>query len=723
MIRSCVSLTLLLLLPLPSIANESIDFDLDVLPVLTRAGCNAGSCHGAAVGRGGFHLSLWGSNPAADYAAITREFEGRRIDVRRPTESLLLKKPTGTIDHEGGAILDENSPSWNILHKWLQQGARRVRTRDLERIEVRFNQATLAIHSAVKLAVQERGTLSVMAHFRGQAPIAVNHLVSINIPDPSGLEIEKDSMQLTALRPGIHTLTIRYADQLQALQVLTPNRSNTNATADSELASLLTNAARGQIDRLLDERRLQLSEKVAPIADEATLLRRLMLDLIGRAPTPKELEAYLQDKSDDKYAKQIEKWLGSEDYVDFWTYRWTRTFGLRPNSNAPQGLHHFYRWFHQQLATGRPWDKVCREVITASGDCHVEGPAFFMLLANDPRQQAEQISRLFVGARMECANCHDHPLDRWKQDDYHGLAAVFARIDRKQTVRWLDRGAVTNPRTGLPAIPQLPGGPRFSSSGDVRSELVDWMIQHPDSHLAKATVNRVWSHFFGRGLVEPVDDMRLTNPATHPQLLQSLTSNFIAQRYDLRALTREIVLSEAYRRESPSTTTASRNDFTYSFGPRKSLSPDVLLDLIDDATGSTLPIAERTEIERAILLEDPTTPSGALDTLGRCVRSEACTTSSATSSLALMLHWINGETVNQRIVHEQHWLKSTSKEDIGSDELLNRMTLRTLCRYPTPAEQQSFVQVLNQLPPEQREAGWEDLFWALLSSKDFLDNR
>jgi hypothetical protein len=217
--------------------------------------------------------------------------------------------------------------------------------------------------------------------------------------------------------------------------------------------------------------------------------------------------------------------------------------------------------------------------------------------------------------------------------------------------------------------------------------------------------------------------MRLTNPATHPQLLQSLTASFIAQRYDLRALTREIVLSEAYRRESPTTTAASRSDFTYSFGPRKSLSPDVLLDLVDDATGSTLPIAERTEIERAILLEDPTTQSPALDTLGRCVRSEACTTSSATSSLALMLHWINGETVNQRIGHEQHWLKTTLKEDIGSEELLKLMTLRTLCRYPTLAEQQRILPVLNQLPVEQREAGWEDLFWALLSSKDFLDNR
>ena len=733
MIRPCASLILLLFLPLPSLASELIDFDFDVVPALTRAGCNAGSCHGAAAGRGGFHLSLWGSNPAADYQAITREFEGRRIDVRQPTESLLLKKPTGTIDHEGGAILNEDSTSWKILHTWLQQGARRIRKRELERVEVRFKQAPLAPNSAANLSVQESGTLDVLAYFRGQAPIPVNHLVSIHIPDPSGLELEADSLRLTALRPGIHTLTLRYGDRVQALQVLTPNlpaaqatgtqATGTQATGESTSPAEVPPITGGEIDRWLDERRALLSEIVAPLADDATLLRRLMLDLIGRAPTPTELEAFLQDKSDDKYAQQVEYWLGSNEYVDFWTYRWTRTFGLRPNNNAPQGLHYFYRWLHQQIATGRPWDEVSRELITASGDCHEEGPAFFMLLANDPRQQAEQISRWFIGARMECANCHDHPLDRWKQDDYHGLAAVFARIDRKQAVRWLDRGAVTNPRTGLPAIPQLPGGPRFSSSGDVRSELADWMIQHPDSLLAKATVNRMWSHFFGRGLVEPVDDMRLTNPATHPQLLQALTTSFIAQRYDLRALTREIVLSEAYRRESPATTAASRGDLTYRFGPRKSLSPDVLLDLVDDATGSTLPIAERAEIERAILIEDPTTPSPALDTLGRCVRSEACTTSSATSSLALMLHWINGETINQRIIHEQHWLKTTLQETIESEELLKRMTLRTLCRYPTPAEQQRFLQVLNQLPVEQRAAGWEDLFWALLSSQDFLDNR
>jgi hypothetical protein len=729
MIRHYLSLIILLGIGIPTKASEPIEFDFEVLPTLTRAGCNSGSCHGAAAGRGGFHLSLWGSNPSADFAAIAREFEGRRIDVRHPKDSLFLKKPTGTMDHEGGAILDENTISWQLLHDWLQQGAQRVRTRELNKIELQFNQKALDAISAAILPVGENGTLDVLAHFKGQNPLNINHLVTITVPDPSGLKFESATLHLIALRPGIHTVTVRYCDRVQSLQILTPKPSTSlenlsvNTLPDANGQAVTNRVADAVIDRWLDERRTSLSESASPSADDVTLLRRVMLDLIGRSPSAQELQEYLQDNTADKYERIVEKWLTSPDYVNFWTYRWTRTFGLRPNNNAPQGLHQFYQWLRKQIAANRAWNEVTLEMITATGDCHEEGPAFFMLLANDPRQQAEQISRWFLGARMECANCHDHPLDRWKQDDYHGLAAVFARIERKQVVRWLDRGAVTNPRTGLPAIAQLPGGPRFSSSGDVRAELAKWMIEHPDSLLAKSTVNRVWSHFFGRGLVEPVDDIRLTNPATHPQLLEALTTSFVSQGYDIRSLIREIVLSKAYRRQAPATTAESRSDITYSFGPRKTLSPDVLLDLIDDATGSSLPITEKQAGQRAIQLEDPTTPSMTLDTLGRCARSEVCSTPSATSSLSLMLHWINGETLNERITAEEHWLKSTLKQNITPQEMLDRMYLRTLCRYPSAAERDTYLQALEPLPETERSAGWEDLFWALLSSKDFLDNR
>jgi hypothetical protein len=723
MIRHCLSLIILLGIGIPTKAEELIEFDFEVLPTLTRAGCNSGSCHGAAVGRGGFHLSLWGSNPSEDYATIAHEFEGRRIDVRQPSDSLFLKKPTGTIDHEGGALLDERSIPWQILYDWVQQGAQRVRTRELDKLELQFNQRALDAVSAATLAVGEHGTLEVIAHFKGRKPLKINHLVTITIPDPSGLKFEPDTLELTALRPGIHTVTMRYCDRVQSLQILTPKPSTLPQTASAHSRQDANVNAESVIDRWLDERRTSLSESAVPPADEATLLRRVMLDLIGRAPTALELEVYLQDTTTDKYERQVEKWLTSTEYVDFWTYRWTRTFGLRPNSNAPQGLHQFYQWLHQQIASNRAWDEVTREMITATGDCHEEGPAFFMLLANDPRQQAEQISRWFIGSRMECANCHDHPLDRWKQDDYHGLAAVFARIERKQIVRWLDRGAVTNPRTGLPAIAQLPGGARFSSSGDVRAELAKWLIEHPDSLLAKSTVNRVWSHFFGRGLVEPVDDMRLTNPATHPQLLQALTAGFVSKRYDIRSLIREMVLSKAYRRQAPATTAESLSDITYNFGPRKAIPPDVLIDLIDDATGSSLPLTDKPSVQRAIQLEDPTTPSMTLDTLGRCARSDVCNTTSATSSLSLMLHWINGETLNERITDEKHWLKSTLKENLESEEMLDRMYLRTLCRYPSTEERNTYLPALEPLSAAERMSGWEDLFWALLSSKDFLDNR
>lgn len=696
-------------------ASEPISFDYEVLPTLTRAGCNSGSCHGAAVGRGGFHLSLWGSNPRDDYAAIVREFEGRRVDVAHPTASLILKKPTGEIDHEGGAILDENSVPWKILHAWIEQGAQRRRNLQLKEMEISWNQQILPATSPITLPLQTRGTIDVTALFLSTESKSINHLVAIQIPDPSSLKFDTTTQQLSALRPGIHTLIVRYCDRIQALQILTPN---THSPADTSNVT-----ASNTIDYWLDQRREALRQTAAPLAPEASQLRRVMLDLIGRAPTPQELSDYLTDSNPDKYQINIDRLISSPEYVRFWTYRWTRVFGLRPNSNAPQGLHSFYQWMQAQIADGTAWDQVAREMITATGDTHQQSPAFFMLLANDPRQQAEQFSRWFIGARLECANCHDHPLDRWKQDDYHGLAAVFARIDRKQMVRWLDRGAVTNPRTGLPAIPQLPGGSRFSSSGDVRGELVQWMLEHPDSLFAKTIVNRVWSQFFGRGLVEPVDDMRLTNPATHPQLLESLAESFKSHQYDLQYLIRQVVLSDAYRRQSPATTADSRSDLTYNFGPRKSLPADVLLDLIDDATGSQLPIADASTRDRAVALEDPTTPSSTLDTLGRCVRSDTCVTPSATSSLTLMLHWINGETLNDRIANDKHWLNTTLQENLPPAEMLERLYIRTLCRSPNPTEQQMFLKSLAQESNSDSSLIWEDLFWALLSSKDFLDNR
>jgi len=249
------------------------------------------------------------------------------------------------------------------------------------------------------------------------------------------------------------------------------------------------------------------------------------------------------------------------------------------------------------------------------------------------------------------------------------------------------------------------------------------MIEHPDSLLARATVNRIWYHFFGRGLVQPIDDMRLTNPATHPQLLEELTESFRSHHYDVAHLVRQIVLSSAYRRRAPATATESQLDLTYNFGPRKIVSPDILLDLIDTATGSLIPISNDESVKRSIQLQDPTAPSPTLDALGRCSRSETCQPVSATSSLTLMLHWINGETLNERIQNERHWLKLKLRENLDPTETHNQMYLRTLCRYPQENERYLFLKSLEQLSEREREDFWEDVFWALLSSKDFLENR
>ena len=717
MIRFATICVLLFCAPI-SIASEPINFDLQVLPTLTRLGCNAGSCHGAAVGRGGFHLSLWGSNPQEDYLTITRQFESRRIDLANPAKSLFLKKPTAIIDHEGGALIDEGSPEWQILHTWIEQGAQRANAKQLTQLQIQIGDSIVTNDVAATIPLLQNAEQKITAQFADQSQQNIEPFVAVSISDSSSLKFDSQMRRLTPLRSGIHTIVVRYANIVQAIQVLTPDSSK-----QANDPKPVKTSAENLIDFWLDQRRSQLGHTASPLADEPTILRRVMLDLIGRAPTPEELQRYSQDDNHEKYQQLVEQLLASPQFIDFWTYRWTRYLGLRPNNNAPQGLLAFHRWMHLQIGNNRPWDQVIQELVTASGDSHQISPAFFMLLANDARQQAEQISRLFIGARMECANCHDHPLDRWKQDDYHGLAAVFARLDRKQVVRWSDRGGVTHPRTGLPAVAQLPGGPRFNSSGDVRAELAKWMLDAKAPVAARATVNRLWSHFFGRGLVEPIDDLRLTNPATHPQLLNELTDSLLRQQYDLKQLMRMMVLSEAYRRQAPSSAEKSLGDVTYDDGPRKSLTAEVLLDLINDATGNKNIDRLKSDDGRAIQIADPTTPSPTLDTLGRCVRSDACAAPTANSSLALMLHWINGETINDRIMQPDHWLQQSLSADQPFSEIIDEMYLRTLCRRPLVADRQNHVARLTDLPVTERLAYLEDLQWALLSSRDFLDNR
>lgn len=695
-------------------SSEPLYFDTTVLPILTKAGCNSGACHGAIAGRGGFRLSLWGSDPVADYSAIVHEWEGRRVDRAIPTNSLLLKKTSGLLDHEGGVRLPEDSASWRRIESWIRNGVNRSEKVVLERLEMMIQDTEISPEKSLRIPLNENRRLRVHACFMEEKARDVTELATISIPDPSALRYDESSQKIESLRPGIHSLVIRFLDQVTCVQIVTPyaDAIETNAKV----------AATSSIDFEIEKRLGELNLTPYPEADDVTLLRRASLDLTGRMPTESEVLSYSEDTEANKYERLIDRLLASPQFTQYWTYRWSRILGIREIATSPEGLKAFYQWLQIQIDHDVPWDEVTSKMLTASGDSHEVGPVYFMLVSPDARGQAEQISKIFMGIQIACANCHDHPLDRWKQQDYHGLAAIFARLQRDRFVRWSERGFVTNPQTGQPALARIPGDAEISTSSDSREELSRWLFDTTHPYAARAFANRLWAHFFGRGLVEPLDDIRTTNPASHPTLLDRLTEELIRKRYSLKHFMRDLVMSNTYKRRSALVQDRKYPDSFYVYGPRKSLSPEVTLDLISDATGTLTSFPDALVGTRAISLVDPKTPSSSLDSLGRCSITGSCGSEAGRPSLAMMLHWINGETLNERIADKKGRLVHILASSQNNQRILQELYLVTLNRLPTLAEESFWIEQGLDDSTLDRKAFFEDLFWSLLSSNDFLEN-
>ncbi len=681
------------------------DFDTEIVPVLTKAGCNAGACHGAAAGRGGFRLSLLGGDPAADYDAIVLEREGRRVNLARPDHSLLLAKPTGVLAHEGGVRIEEGSAGEKLLLDWIAAGAPRAKTpRTLTHFEV-------GPADFVADKIGTRLELKATARFDGGKPKDVTAWTVFTSSDPSAIELDATGTRATVLRRGRHVVIARFLDRVLPLRITVP--------LSDQPVDLSREPRANFIDDEVYKTLTVLHLPASPRADDATFLRRVRLDLTGTLPTPNEVTAFLADPSKDKRAKLVDSLLKSEAFVEFWTFRYASLFRIRPQPNDKLGAKAFHEWVREQVRTGTPFDRTARALLTATGDTHAVGPANFARLANDARAQAELVSQVFLGVRLQCANCHNHPLDRWTQDDYHGLAAVFARLDRGQVVRVAARGGVTNPRTGEPAVPRIPGGNYLDEAKDNREPFAAWLTASDNRYFAKATVNRLWRAMFGRGLVDPTDDLRDTNPATHPELLDRLAADFAAHKFDLRHTLRLIATSEAYARSAETIEANHTDDRYYSHALRRSLEPEVLADAIADVTGVVDRYGDQT---RAISVYDVTTPARSLDVLGRCSRTQSCEGDALGGGLPAKLHLLNGELVNRKITARDgrlHQLLAAGKTDL---EIVAELYLRALGRSPTKAESEFWDKRLAVDQPE-RGAVLEDFLWSLLNCSEFATNR
>jgi hypothetical protein len=691
----------------------AVDFDTEIIPILTRSGCNAGACHGAAAGRGEFRLSLLGSNPAADIDSIVREFEGRRINLARPSESLLIAKPTGQLAHGGEDVLEAGSEGARKLLAWIESGATRNERRRLTDLEVEPGQVVLERKGA---AVR----MGARAHFDDDTVDDVTQWTVFTAADPASIRIDRERNVATVLRTGQHIVHARFLDRVVPIVITLPIFEAPVDLASEARANFID-------DEVLSKLEL-LHIRPAPPADDATFLRRVSLALTGILPTREEAEQFLAAHESDKRERLVTHLIESDAFTDYWTFRFATLLRIRALPNERVAARVYHNWLRERIRSNTPLDQMAREVLTSTGDSHVVGPANFARTSPDARAEAELVSQVFLGARLQCANCHNHPLDYWTQDDYHGLAAIFAKIDRGQNVKRISRGAVTNPRTGEPAIPKLPGYRYLDAdeSSNCRTQFAEWLTQPDNRYFARAIVNRLWRAMFGRGLVEPVDDLRSTNPATHPELLDKLAADFVEHGYDFRHTLRRIALSETFRRGGAETTNAHSEFFDdryYSHSLSQPLEAEVLADAIADVTGVFDVYGDESVGTRAVSLFDPATPTVSLDILGRCSRSAACEGIGVNGGgLPAKLHLLNGELINHKITSTGSRLHRHIESGSSTLAIVEDFYLRSLSRQPGQDELDHWEKELGGAEGRERTLRLEDFVWSLLNCDEFITN-
>jgi hypothetical protein len=661
-------------------------------------------------------LSLFGSAPDQDFAALVRRKAGRRVNFIDPDLSLLLLKATESIAHGGGERFAADSEAYEVLHRWIAAGTPNQSTRALERIEL---QPTTRLLSEVGQSAE----VSIEAIFDDGTHSDVTRWAVIQPDDEEAVTIDRTENRLTVHRRGEHRLTVRFLDQVKVMRVGVPFGPPTTAASRRAVN-------RNPIDQPIQRRLDELGIPASGIVDDYGFARRVFLDLTGRVPLPEELESFVTDEAKDKRERLIDRLLQSREFADYWSFQWAQILAIDSDRLGAEGAAAFHDWLTGRFDDDAPWSDSATAMLTSSGDGFQIGPVNFLRGGGGPDELAEDATRVFMGVRLRCANCHDHPLDHWKQDDYHGLAAIFAKLSRGRVVEVRERGEVTHPVTGEAAIQRIPGERDLAAGADGRVMFSDWLVDPANPYFARAAVNRIWNQLLGRGLIEPVDDLRSTNPPTHPQVLELLADEFVESGFRFKPVIRLICNSSTYQR-SHETTPGNQADRTYySHALEQPLDAEVIVDAIVDVTEVQSSISLDSD-ERLINLSSRRVESRTLDVLGRCDPTTTCETrTSQQGSLEMALHLINGEWVNEAIESENGWLARQMKTNPSTADIVDKLYLRVLARPARESEHVFWQQQLNDagLPsgaskvlPKHR-GFFEDVTWSLLTSDAFLTN-
>jgi Protein of unknown function (DUF1553)/Protein of unknown function (DUF1549) len=705
-------------------AETPVSFTREVVPVLTRAGCNAGSCHGAALGRGGFKLSLFGFDPAFDHQQIVQSNEGRRVVPSDPERSILLLKPTLVMEHQGGQRFTPQSRSYDLLKRWLEDGAPEPSKRDphVERLEVWPAQRILVPGESQQLLVRAVWSDKTVVDVTTTAQFdALNEAVTA--VTPNGL--------VTAKSRGETHIMIRYMGQATVAQVTLPF-----ASLGQGLPTMPQNKplSASVIDVKLAAKWNDLGLTPSPRCSDEEFVRRLTLDAIGTLPTPKEVRDFLADKSANKRQQAVERVLERPEFVDFWTLKWGDLLRINRDTLQDKGMWSFHNWVRAALRDNKPVDEMVRDIITAEGSPFTDGPANFYMNSRQPTDWSETTAQLFLGVRMQCAKCHHHPFEKWSQDDYYGLTAFFGRVGTKtsqefglfgrETVLYLKpTGEVTHPRKGGVVKPHPLDGPDMDDPFDRRRKLAEWLTTKENPFFARNLVNRFWAYTMGHGLVEPIDDMRATNPASNPELLDALAADFARNKFDLKSLLRTIFTSEAYQLSADRTpgNAADVENVYHTRYERKRLSAEQLADAVDFATGTQEKYQGVPLGTRAIQLPDTKVRSYLMDVFGRPARQITCECERTSKpNIASVLHLLNGDFINKKIDATNGRVEALLKAKTPAPAIIEELYLVTLSRLPRPEEIEKSKKWIAQAPTPRE--GVADLLWTLLNSREFLFN-
>lgn len=698
-------------------AAGPINFTNDLVPLLSKQGCNSGNCHGKAIGQNGFKLSLLGFDPAADYAALVHEGLGRRVSPAAPDDSLLLLKAAGGMPHGGGVRFAVDSEAYRLLRRWVEQGLPFGREADPHEVKLQVSPEELVFNG------QARQQLQVVVHFSDGSTRDVTGTARYDTQQGEVLSVTPEGLVATSGRPGEGYVMVRYQGMVAVSRILSLRPT---AISNEAYASF---APKNFVDELILEkwRKVRLAPSAACSDEE--FLRRVCLDAMGTLPTPQEVLDFAADSSTDKRDALVDRVLAREEHFDLWAHRLGDLLRNRVgDSNGKDNTIAFAKWIRQQVADNKPFDQFVREILTVSGKRkdHPQMDWYRWAITNENR--VEDTAQAFMGKRVSCANCHDHPFENIRQTDYWQFAAFFARLKsvtygNVEELGLNEKGDVKHPRTEQPLVPKAFGGPEFpyKNGEDPRCDLANWLTAPENPFFARAIVNRIWGHYLGAGLVEPVDDMRATNPPSNPELLDALTRDFVEHQFDLKHLMRTILTSHVYQLSSTPTDDNGADTRNYARYYSRRLGPHVLLDAICSATGVPSKFEEYPDAKKAIQLPNEKARSDFLEIFGRSERVTSCECeTSLAPNLPQVLYLLNSDELQRKLADKNGVAADLAKSDKPAQQIAEDLFLRTFSRLPQPDELEAAAARIEK--SADRQTAVEDLLWTLLNSKEFLFN-